>query len=173
MTSNTANLTAVPTSPLRLVRRASVESESFEDFYRRSWSNAVKLAGIMTQDSSVAEEIAQESFERMMLKWPTMRQPAGYLRVCIVNASRQYHRHNGVVRGKLGWLVTTEQADDPISELADAVAKLPFRQRAVLVLRYYGDLSEREIAEALGCRSGTVKSLSSRALAALSKEIIR
>ena len=56
-------------------------------------------------------------------------------------------------------------------ELADAIARLPFRQRAVIVLRYYADLTETDIAHALGCRAGTVKSLASRALAALSKEI--
>lgn len=56
-------------------------------------------------------------------------------------------------------------------ELADVVAALPFRQRAVIVLRYWCDLSEAEIAAALECRPGTVKSLSSRALARLNKEI--
>ena len=55
--------------------------------------------------------------------------------------------------------------------LADAVAALPYRQRAALVLRYHVGLSEAEIADALGCRPGTVKSLTSRALAALRKGI--
>jgi RNA polymerase sigma factor (sigma-70 family) len=53
------------------------------------------------------------------------------------------------------------------------VASLPYRQRAVVVLRYYADLSEVEIAEALGCRAGTVKSLASRAIARLQMEIKR
>ena len=59
------------------------------------------------------------------------------------------------------------------SHAAEAVATLPFRQRAVVVLRYYADLSEAEIARALDCRPGTVKSLGSRALAALAKEVGR
>jgi RNA polymerase sigma factor (sigma-70 family) len=58
-------------------------------------------------------------------------------------------------------------------ELADAVGALPYRQRAVLVLRYYADLSEAEIEEVLHCRSGTVKSLASRALASLERDIQR
>ena len=58
-------------------------------------------------------------------------------------------------------------------ELLDAVDALPFRQRAVLVLRYYRDLSEGEIADALGCRPGTVKSLATRALDQLRKVIER
>ena len=61
----------------------------------------------------------------------------------------------------------------PFDGLAEAVGRLPFRQRAVVVLRYYADLSEADIAWALNCRPGTVKSLGSRALEALSKEIDR
>ena len=56
-------------------------------------------------------------------------------------------------------------------ELLDAVARLPYRQRAVVVLRYYADFSERDIADALGCRPGTVKSLASRALDTLRQEL--
>ena len=68
----------------------------------------------------------------------------------------------------IGWL----EADLTVDHLADAVAALPFRQRAVVVLRYHAGLSEAEIADALGCRPGTVKSLASRALARL-EEVIR
>ena len=63
--------------------------------------------------------------------------------------------------------------DFSADELADAVASLPFRQRAVIVLRYYGGLSEAEIGAALGCRNGTVKSLAARALDRLEKVIER
>ena len=58
-------------------------------------------------------------------------------------------------------------------ELDAVVAELPYRQRAVLVLRYWLDLSEADIARSLGCRAGTVKSLHSRALARLRKELAR
>lgn len=69
-------------------------------------------------------------------------------------------------------LLAVHRGDDfRFDELTDAIARLPFRQRAVIVLRYYADLTEADIANALECRPGTVKSLSSRALAALSKEI--
>jgi DNA-directed RNA polymerase specialized sigma24 family protein len=161
---------------LRIGKTGQVEpvvgrSESFDDFYRCSWTSAVRLAGVLAQDASVAEELAQESFVRMMPKWGGLQTPAAYLRASIVNAARQHHRHMGMVRGKLPLLVTDGVGVDRFGELADAVAGLPFRQRAVLVLRYYCDLSEREIAELLDCRAGTVKSLSSRALATLNKEI--
>ncbi len=70
-------------------------------------------------------------------------------------------------------VATTARVDFTADELADAVASLPFRQRAVIVLRYYGGLSEAEIAAALGCRNGTVKSLAARALTKLERVIER
>jgi len=70
-------------------------------------------------------------------------------------------------------LVNDPAVDFAFDELGDAVAALPFRQRAVLVLRYHHGLSEAEIADALECRPGTVKSLASRALDTLKKEIER
>jgi RNA polymerase sigma factor (sigma-70 family) len=63
--------------------------------------------------------------------------------------------------------------EPPVDELRDALASLPMRQRAVLVLRFYEDMSEADIAATLGCRPGTVKSLSSRGLAALRQVIER
>jgi DNA-directed RNA polymerase specialized sigma24 family protein len=164
------------TAALRIGKTGLVEpvvgrAESFDDFYRRSWTGAVRLAGVLAQDGSVAEELAQESFVRMMPKWGGLQTPGAYLRASIVNAARQHHRRSGMVRGKLPLLVSDGVGVDRFGELADVVAALPFRQRAVLVLRYYCDLSEREIAELLDCRAGTVKSLSSRALATLNKEI--
>jgi hypothetical protein len=70
-----------------------------------------------------------------------------------------HHRRAGTARRKLALLDPPRFASVDFDELADVVAALPFRQRAVLVLRYHARLSEREIADALGCRPGTVKSL--------------
>ncbi len=74
---------------------------------------------------------------------------------------------------KLPLLASPTTTELSFDDLADAVAALPFRQRAVVVLRYHAGLSEAEIAEALACRPGTVKSLASRALSRLQKEIKR
>lgn len=146
---------------------------SFAEFYRTEWPAAVRLAGLLTQRASLAEDLAQDAFTRMYPKWAQATNPPGYLRVTVVNACRQWERHNGVQRAKLPLLATIDSVELASSDLADAVASLPYRQRAVLVLRYYADLTESEIAEALGCRAGTVKSLASRALARLQKEIQR
>ena len=91
----------------------------------------------------------------------------------MTNASWNWKRRTRTVDRKLPLLATPGRDELRFDHLADAIARLPFRQRAVIVLRYYADMSEVEIADALDCRPGTVKSLASRALATLSKEIHR
>jgi RNA polymerase sigma-70 factor (sigma-E family) len=145
----------------------------FEEFFREAWPGAVRLAAFLTQDRTAAEEIAQDALAQMYSAWGEADRPHAYLRTAIVNRSHNWRRHAGVHRAKLPLLATPATADLVIDDLADAVASLPFRQRAVVVLRYHAGLSETEIAEALGCRPGTVKSLASRALKRLEKEITR
>lgn len=151
----------------------TVSDAGFASFYEASWSGSVRLAALLTQDASVAEEIAQEAMATLFGRWASVREPSGFLYRCIVNGSRMYHRHRVVVRDRNPVLISELVSDAGFDHLADLVAGLPHRQRAVLVLRYYCDLSEREIAAALDCRVGTVKSLASRALARLEKELPR
>lgn len=146
---------------------------SFEEFFREAWPGAVRLAGLLTQDRAVGEEIAQEAFAQMYRTWGRAERPHAYLRTTLVNSCHNWRRHLQVRQAKQPLLASPASSGLGADELADAVAALPFRQRAVIVLRYYADLSEAEIAEALGCRNGTVKSLASRALARLEKEIER
>lgn len=145
----------------------------FDEFFRAEWAGAVRLAAILTQRTEPAEDLAQDALARVYANWDRATNPKAYLRATIVNVCRQWHRHKGVERAKLPLVATLDSVDFVAHELADAVAALPYRQRAVLVLRYYADLSEVEIAQALGCRAGTVKSLASRALARLEKDIQR
>jgi len=151
----------------------SITVDGFAAFYASSWPGAVRLAALLTQDASVAEEIAQDALATLFRRWAMVNEPAGFLYRCVVNGSRMYHRHRVVVRDRMPVLLPELVAEAGFDHLADLVARLPYRQRAVLVLRYYCDLSEREIAEALDCRTGTVKSLASRALARLEKELPR
>jgi RNA polymerase sigma-70 factor (sigma-E family) len=143
----------------------------FTDFYASEWPGAVRLAGLLSQDARVAEDLAQEAFSRVFPKWKGVENPHAYLRVAIVNACRSWHSRRRTERVKLPLIAAPGSTELAFDALADAVAALPYRQRAVLVLRYYADLRESEIAEAIGCRPGTVKSLTSRALAALRKEV--
>lgn len=145
--------------------------QSFGRFYEDAWAQTVRLAALLTQDSSVAEEIAQDAFVAVMDRWSRLDEPAGYLYRCVTNAAMMYHRSAGTVRRKLPVVGISDIAAPQFDHLADVVASLPFRQRAAIVLRYYAQLSEREIADALDCRPGTVKSLASRALSRLHKEL--
>ena len=154
--------------------RAEVRSSTrFEDFYAERWPYAFRLAALMTHDAEAGADIAQDVFTNMSRRWATIERPDAYLRRALTNASANWRRNGRTAARKLHLLAVRGDDEVPVDGLADAVARLPFRQRAVIVLRYYADLSEAEIALALDCRPGTVKSLGSRALEALSKEIDR
>jgi len=144
---------------------------NFSDFYKQAWPGAVRLAALLTQDARVGEDLAQEAFARVFPKWSRVENPNAYLRVAVVNACRSWQSRRVTERTKLPLVAAACSTELAFDVLADAIAALPYRQRAALVLRYYEGLSEAEIADALGCRPGTVKSSTSRALAALRKGI--
>jgi RNA polymerase sigma-70 factor (sigma-E family) len=149
------------------------QRESFEAFFEQAWPGAVRLVALLTQDRSVAEELAQDAFTEMYVSWGRAANPDAYLRRTLVNRCHNWRRRGRVRDAKLPLLASAASFDFSADELADAVASLPFRQRAVIVLRYYSGLSEAEIGAALGCRNGTVKSLAARALDRLEKVIER
>ena len=154
--------------------RADVGSSTgFADFYAERWPYAFRLAALMTHDTEAGADIAQDVFAKMSRRWTTIERPDAYLQRALTNASSNWRRNGRTAARKLHLLAVPGDDEVPVDGLADAVARLPFRQRAVVVLRYYADLSEAEIARALDCRPGTVKSLGSRALAALAEEIDR
>lgn len=144
---------------------------TFEEFFSDVWPRAFRLASLLTHSTEAGEDIAQDVLASMSRRWDTLEQPAAYLQRSLVNASLNWNQRRRTAFQKLPLLVTREAVEFEIDELADAIARLPMRQRTVLVLRYYADWSESAIADSLGCRPGTVKSLASRALTALAKEI--
>ena len=146
---------------------------SFEQFFADAWPWAFRLACLLTQNRATGEDIAQDVMAKMHRTWGSAERPAAYLRTAIVNSCRNWQRQSRVQMAKLPLLITPASVDLGANELADAIARLPFRQRAVIVLRYHADLSEAEIAESIGCRPGTVKSLATRALDRLAKELPR
>lgn len=147
------------------------DERGFDAVFTDAWPWAFRLASLLTQDDQAGAEIAQDALINLYRAWDRVDRPEAYLRTSIVNASHNHHRRKRVHRAKLPLLDRTDRVDFAADELADVIAGLPFRQRAVVVLRYYADLSEQEIAEAIGCRPGTVKSLASRALATMRKEL--
>ncbi len=138
--------------------------------YLRQREAMVRLARLLTGSMVVAEEIVQEAFLRMHQQRTPPENPAGYLRTTVANISRSHLRRVRLERRQPA--PDRGTFDDPvIDETWVAVRRLPFRQRAVLALRFYEDLPEAEIARLLGCRLGTVKSSLHRGLAKLRDEL--
>ncbi|HVF14063.1 MAG TPA: SigE family RNA polymerase sigma factor [Acidimicrobiales bacterium] len=152
---------------------AAVRPASLADLYRDRYGPMVRLAYLMVGSTSVAEELVQDAFARMHRHWDNAEHPKAYLRMAVVNACRSHLRRQSMERAYRrhpSAMADGDRAGVPWAEpdeLFDALSALPARQRAALVLRFYEDLSEAEIALALGCRPGTVKSLLHRGLAEL------
>jgi RNA polymerase sigma-70 factor (sigma-E family) len=146
---------------------------SFDDVYRRECVAMVRLAVLMVGSQEQAEEIVQDAFAQLFERWERVDRPGAYLRTCVVNGCRRAHRRRRqdlrMAAGASPVLATELRAD----ELADVLAALPARRRAAVVLRYYEDLSEAEIADALAVRPGTVKSMLHRGLAQLRQAVER
>ena len=155
------------------VSEQGVPEGEYVAFYRREYPGAVRLAGLLTGSGSSGEDVAQEALMIMRDRFAQAHNPSAYLRGVVVNRCRHWHRDRAQAQRRLELLranaVTMEESQ--VGELADIVENLPFRQRVVIVGRYWGDWSEQEIADALGCRPGTVKSLASRAMANLRRQL--
>jgi RNA polymerase sigma-70 factor (sigma-E family) len=151
------------------------------DLHREQYRSLVKLAAILVDDRAACEEIVQDAFVAVFRSGARLREPAklpAYLRSAVLNGARSQLRRQQA-RSKF----RVVPADDVVSAEASAIADdeqravlaalraLPDRQRDVLVLRYYLDLSESEIAATLGIGAGTVKTHARRGLAALSEKL--
>ena len=148
-----------------------VIADAFGEFYRAEYLPMVRLAFGLVDTPEAAEEITQDAFAKVFERWDRLRNPGGYLRTAVVNGARSELRKREVRRRILPGRPRQGPAEQDY--LLDALAQLPTRRRTALVLRYYGDLSEREIAETMGIRPGTVKSLLSSGLAQLREVIDR
>ncbi len=136
--------------------------------FRLHYVGLCRLAYLIVGDTSLAEDVVQEAFLRTFAGWRRLREPARlqvYLRRAVINASRSKLRRRGVEARANALFHAAERpsarsSDDSDTTLAvmDAVRRLPPRQRAAVLLRYYLDLPEAEIADTLGTRVGTVKS---------------
>lgn len=153
----------------------SARGSRLEALYAQHVRAAVRLAFLMTGDRQQAQDIAQEAFVRIAGRFGDLRNPEafpGYLRTTVLNLSRGHLRRLRTQRDYLKRAAPGEaEAPQDVAEDRDemwrALQRLPYRQRAALVLRYYEDLSERQAADALGCSVSAVKSLVSRGIETL------
>jgi RNA polymerase sigma-70 factor (sigma-E family) len=152
--------------------------DEFDAFVAGNLEHLLKTAYLITWDSGEAEDLVQECLFRVARRWPRVRRmanPRAYARRILVNLAVDGARGRARRRGELE--SPSEFGDGPArdllagletrDELLEALARLSTRQRAVLVLRYFNDLTEAQTAAVLGCEPGTVKSNASRGLARL------
>jgi len=146
------------------------EREGFDAFVRARLPDLVRFGRSLTGSTEAGQDLVQDALERTLLAWNRLdsrSDPEGYVRRIMVNRNISIWR-------KFGREHPTDQVFDRGTEdshfdddLWQALRSLPTKQRAVIALRYYEDMSEAEIARTLGCSVGTVKSQASKALAKL------
>ena len=142
------------------------------------YAGLARLAFLLTQDGSTAEELAMESFARALAGWRrigSMDRPDLYLRRIVVNLCASTLKRRGIER-RANARAAAQHLDvpgvaAPEPSILRAVSELPVRQRACVVLRYYEDRPEAEIADVLRCSVGTVKSQLSKAREKLEREL--
>jgi RNA polymerase sigma-70 factor (sigma-E family) len=148
-------------------------SVDFDDFVAARSSGLLRTAYLLTHDHALAEDLLQTALTKAWFAWPRIEgRPEPYVRRILVNTYATWWRRRWNGELSTGQLPEHGGADpaaasDTGHDLWDAMARLPRRQRAVVVLRYFEDLTEAETARLLGCSVGTVKSQLSKALAKL------
>jgi RNA polymerase sigma-70 factor (sigma-E family) len=158
---------------VRVSRQA--ELAEFTDFVAGMQAKMVRLAELVTGDRDRAEDLAQDGFAKAFAAWRRIRgqDPAAYVRRCIINANIDWWRRRGWRERPHADLPDRPGDPDVATALAArdlvlrALARLTARERAVLALRFYFDLSEAQISAELSIAPGTVKSTLARALAKL------
>lgn len=171
-----------PSGPTVAGPAAGVQADEIvSDLYQAHALALVRVAKLLLRDQPSAEDVVQDAFLSLYRALPRLKdhdQILPYLRTAVINRSRS------VLRARQRAALRGVQHEPPMSsaesaalvsedrrEVMAAVARLPRRAREVLVLRYYLDLGDQEIAAALGVSRGTVSSTASRALAAIAREL--
>jgi RNA polymerase sigma-70 factor (sigma-E family) len=162
-----------------MVKRKEHET-AIVQLYEAEYGRLVQLARLLLRDPGGAEEVVQEAFARLYARWPRLRDPtrtASYVRSMVCNLARDRLR-----RRRLGGREPVADArpfhpDDPAvagdirRSVSLALDALPGRQRQAVVLRYWGEMTQREIADALGISEGSVKSHLHRGITALATSL--
>ncbi|MGH9198510.1 MAG: SigE family RNA polymerase sigma factor [Acidimicrobiia bacterium] len=154
----------------------TVASSELTEFCRREYPRLVGMLSLYCGDADLAEDLAQEAIARACQHWPKVQKmpaPGAWIHRVAVNLANSWFRRWAFRRRvleKLGRSYTSVHIDQDTSDVVtmrQAVATLPVRQRTALVLRYYADFSVEQVAESMSCSEGTVKALTSQAIAAL------
>jgi len=153
----------------------SRQARAFEGFVSESGDALLRMATLLTPDPDTAEDVYQETLQRLAMRWSRVGNPRAFCRRVLHNIV--IDRARARQRRPRELLVAHDRSDprsgDPVMgvelrpALLAALGTLTAQQRAIVVLRYFEDLSENEVADLLGVSAGTVKSTASRAGAQL------
>ena len=139
---------------------------TFSELYDEQFLPLVRLAVLLTGRVEVARDVVQDSFVKLHVRWSTVREPLPYVRRSVVNGCRSYHRRR-LRRGDVTLAAHDRPTPLDVDHTVTTLAVLTPRERACVVLKYYEQRTEREIAELVGCRPGSVGPTVHRALAKL------
>ncbi|GAA3717345.1 SigE family RNA polymerase sigma factor [Nonomuraea antimicrobica] len=142
----------------------------FQDFVVARSDRLLRFAYLLTHDWATAEDLLQESLAKAWFAWPGIDEPEAYVRRVLITTYTSWWRRRWrreLPSDGLPDQPVHDQVADERAALWQAVGRLPARQRAVIVLRFYEDLPVAEVAQLIGCNPGTVKSQTAKALAKL------
>lgn len=152
------------------------DEEDFSEFVRSRSGELQRLAWLLTGDWSTSQDLVQSALAKTWQRWASIRRrdaPEVYVRRVMLTTFLGWRRRHWVGEVALGWIPEHAEPGDVAASVAQheavvaALRRLPKKQRAVVVLRYFADLSEQATADSLGCTVGTVKSQAARALGTL------
>jgi len=148
-----------------------VVDAEFRALYEREHAMQVRRAALLLGSSERAHDVVHDAMVEMYARWDSIVQPGAYLNRAVINRCRDAIRRARVQRRSLVRLVDASHSPPPDDPLSDLFDRLPFNQRAVVVLRFYAGCSVAETAEALGCPQGSVGPWIDRALTTLREQL--
>ena len=145
------------TGTLVLQARHDTHQPDFDEFYRTHRADAVRWAAALVGSREIGEELAQDALAAVGQRLSTIDNPAAYLRRTVVNRAASWHRWHIRARRRehAPSPASRRRYTQPTNEMLDALAALPYKQRAAVTLRYWADWTDEQIADALGCAPGT------------------
>lgn len=162
---------------LAVTGSAEGERDRLSLLYEAYWDQAIRLAYLITGDRDVVEDVVHQAFVRLIGRFRHLRSPESfpaYLRTTVVNVARNHLRARRADMGLLSRLPSPMSASPSHSSEVDArhdiwvlLHRLPFRQRAAVVLHYYEDLSDSEIGRVMGCSARAARGLLARGMTSM------
>lgn len=150
--------------------RLDLAGDSFEDFYRAELEQQVRQATFLLGSVAEAEDVVHDCFVELHARWDTITDPGPYLQRSVLNRSRDRLRHRAV-RRRVDEQYRPRDVPETEVPLFDALGQLSFHQRAAVVLKFYGGLTHAEIADHLGCSTGSIGPWIKRGLERLATQL--